>query len=242
MSKLLTILLVSKTGEITESSIKSFDTETLYKKAGFKSGDGFVNQTEWGIEIQDTKYNIELYAKTSGRAGQENKYEFPPPIDTTLFFGTAVLINRTDGIPTSLFQEEWSKIYEALYGGFEDVGEEDSEEGEDEDDDLPKTKEGYAKDGFIVESDESEDDADLSDESEEDVMTDSSEEKPKAKAKAKVNQKNNSVASKVLENTVITKKPTTRSAAAKKKLEKAEPQNNNSYLNCDDELEIEEYA
>ena len=94
--------------------------------------------------------------KTAGRANTENKYEFPPPIDNVLFFGSCVLISRDDNNnPKDLTIEQWDKIYDELYGGFEDIGDEDSEEEEEEDDpNIPKTKSGYAKDDFVEDDDE----------------------------------------------------------------------------------------
>jgi hypothetical protein len=53
--------------------------------------------------------------------------------------------------------KEWNKIYDHLYGGFDDLCDDDEEESEDEDEDLPKTKSGYAKDDFIVDDDECDD-------------------------------------------------------------------------------------
>ena len=235
----VSIILINKASEIKETEIKSFDVETLYKKAGFKTADGFAKQTEWGLEVEDTKYNIVLYAKTTGRAGQENKYEFPPPVDTTLFFGTCVLVNLVDGKPVDLFREEWSKIYETLYGGFEDIGDNDSEsDDESEDADIPKTKEGYTKDGFIV-------DDDYSDESEAELTDSSDEIVVKTSAKLQVSSGKTR-----LENTVISatipNKPVTRSTASKKsksncKVEQVDT-NKYSYLNCENELELEDYV
>ena len=52
-------------------------------------------------------------------------------------------------------KEKWEKYYEKLYGGFEDLGEDDSYSSEEEVDPDMLTKEGYSKeDGFVVESDE----------------------------------------------------------------------------------------
>ena len=147
-----TILIVEKTGVVKESNIKSWVEEDLYKKAGFKSPEGFGKAHEWTIDGT----TVALYGKTDGRAGQENKYDFPPPVDTTLFFGACIL-TVADG---SLKAAQWEKMYEALFGGFEDVGGTDSDESDDEDDelDLPRTKDGYVKDGFIVDDDDDEED------------------------------------------------------------------------------------
>jgi hypothetical protein len=160
------ILIVEKTGVIKESLVKSFTEADVYKKAGFKSGEGFERVHEWTLDGE----TVVLYGKSTGRAGQENKYDFPPPVDKILFFGACVLTSSTG----SLKKGRWEEIYEELFGGFEDIGDEDSEESEDEDDDedLPKTKSGYAKDGFIVddsdETDEEEDDEDEEEEEDED--------------------------------------------------------------------------
>ena len=61
-----------------------------------------------------------------------------------------------------LDETEWEDIYEYLFGGFEDIGSEDSEEDRDTEDELEDlkaagittetTKHGYIKDGFIADS------------------------------------------------------------------------------------------
>jgi hypothetical protein len=144
------ILIVEKTGIIKETTIKTYVEADLYKKAGFKSADGFKQIHQWAFPGE----LISLYGKSSGRAGQENKYDFPPPVDEILFFGSCILTSSTG----SLKKTRWETVYEELFGGFEDVGEEDSEVSEDDDDDgAPRTKTGYVKDGFIVDDDEDED-------------------------------------------------------------------------------------
>ena len=63
---------------------------------------------------------------------------------------------------------EWEKCYEKLFGGFEELGEDDSYSSEEEIPEHLKTKEGYSKeDGFIVDSDD-EDDGDYIPEDDED--------------------------------------------------------------------------
>ena len=165
------LLVVDKTGTIKESVLKTWNEEELYKKAGFKNGQGFKLATTWKVDdINKKSYTINVYGKTDGRANQENKYEFPPPIDETLFFGSCLIVHMKGDKPASLTTAEWTCIYDKLYGGFESLGEGDSEEEDESDeyDDIPKTKSGYAKDGFIVDDDEmSDDDYEDSDESEE---------------------------------------------------------------------------
>jgi len=188
------LLIVEKNGTIKESVLKNWNEDELYKKAGFKSGQGFKLATTWKVDdINKKSYTINIYGKTDGRANQENKYEFPPPIDETLFFGSCLIVNMHNDKPASLTSAEWTCIYDKLYGGFESLGEEDSEEESDEYDDVPKTKSGYAKDGFIVDDDElSDDDYEETDESEEEII------KPKKKTAKKTTKKTEKIA--VLDN------------------------------------------
>ena len=162
------ILIVEKTGVIKELMVKVFDEADLFKKAGFKSAEGFERRGGWTMS---NGVVVSLYGKITGRAGQENKYDFPPPMDKTLFFGSCVLIAEEN----SLKKSELEGYYEELFGGFEDIGDEDSTESEDEDDEddaLPKTKSGYAKDGFIVDDDDDEDEDDDGDEETDDEEED----------------------------------------------------------------------
>ena len=166
------IIIVEKLGSIKQVNFKNNDENELYKKAGFKSAEGFKCHTSWTIEMDSKKYIISVYGKTTGKANQENKYEFPPPIDNTLFFGNCVVVKKLESNPNEvvdLSESAWNTIYETLYGGFEDLGDEDSDdEDDDEDDDIPRTKTGYAKDGFVVDDDDEDDDDDDDDDDEDD--------------------------------------------------------------------------
>ena len=195
------IVIIDKGGAISSSKINENDLIHLYKKAGLKTNKDFQEQTFWKVELKNKKYGVHLFGKTEGRAGQENKYDFPPPVDNTLFFGKCVLVmkNQQEHL-VDLQETDWKVIYEQLFGGFEDIGDEDSdEEDEEEDEDVPKTKQGYVKDGFIVDDDEEEDDDDEDDDDEEEEEDDLEEEdddnsseivvKPKRKMKTRSKQK-----------------------------------------------------
>lgn len=173
IKQMTTILCVEKLGSIKEVKVKNVIEEELYKKAGLKTGQDFQQQTTWKVKSNKKMYNICVYGKTKGRANTENKYDFPPPIDNALFFGNCIIVNKDDEDSiVSLTTNEWNKIYEELFGGFEDIGNENSEEeSEDEDENIPKTKSGYAKDGFIVDDDDDDDDT-------EEYTSDSEAEKP----------------------------------------------------------------
>jgi hypothetical protein len=185
MATSLKTIIVEKTGELKEVLIKDFKVDSLYKKCGFKSTDNFNDQVEWKVTVDRIKYFVKVYGKTTGRANSENKYDFPPPIDTTLFFGNCIILayvqtSTGDKQIVELRLDMWTKIYEKLFGGFEDLittAEEDENE-EDELDHVPKekkTKDGYLKDGFVVDSSDSEKDINEDDEDEcevEDVTDD----------------------------------------------------------------------
>ena len=155
------IVLIEKNGTVKQNIAKDISRDTLFKKCGFKKPDGFEKRTTWNVVINKEKVTVELWAKDDGKAGSENKYELPPPIDEPLFFGTyAVIRCDKNGNIINLPLELWNKVYDNLFGGFDDVEEEDDEESEDELDTLSKdkkTKSGYLKDDFVADDDEDDD-------------------------------------------------------------------------------------
>jgi hypothetical protein len=167
MTQSLTIIIVDKSGTLKTLTVKDYKVEDLFKKCGFKKGDDFTLQVEWPVKLDGQKYSIQMYGKLQGKANMENKYDFPPPVDKQLYFGACALVGmiRDDSNNKShinLSIELWNKIYEKLFGGFEDLTLtciEDEEE-EDELENVPKNmktkKGGYLKDGFVVDSSDTE--------------------------------------------------------------------------------------
>jgi hypothetical protein len=126
--------------------------------------DAFRRHTVWKSSAKYNNGTVELWARAVGRAGQENTYEFPPPVDEILFFGNCLLVwvaasgsgSESSSSNVSFTLDVWKKIYAKLFGGFHDLDKTaDADEKEyDELEDVPskhKTNEGYLKDGFIVE-------------------------------------------------------------------------------------------
>ena len=160
----ITFIIVEKNGSLKDADIKDslICAEELSKKCKFKKVDGFIKRTEWSYsskneeENSTSKVTVELWAKDDGVANHENKYEFPPPVDTELFFGACALIARdTKNNYVNLTKDKWNKIYEYLFGGFESLvaNEDDDDDEEDELESVPKnrkTRDGYLKDGFLV--------------------------------------------------------------------------------------------
>jgi hypothetical protein len=167
-------VIVEKNGDLTEVTLKEDTIEHFSKKCSLKNTNNFEYRCKWGVNISKKEYIVSLYAKDKGRANTECKYDFPPPVDNELYFGNCLLVNHTkEEELSSLSKEDWIKIYEHLFGGFEsllDTIEEDENE-EDELDNIPaemKTKDGYLKDGFVVDKEEIEDDVEDYEEEEED--------------------------------------------------------------------------
>ena len=173
-----TFLIVEKSGSIKEVSVKSINKDEIYKKCGFRKPDGFDCRTTWkNVKVVNQNYSVQLWARDDGKADTENKYDFPPPVDNTLYFGNCALVqvlNNNHDSFTSLSKDLWLKIYEALFGGFEDIGDENDDDEPDELDaikkDMKTKKTGYLKDGFVVDSDEEEEvvASDVDEESDED--------------------------------------------------------------------------
>ena len=175
------IIVISKSGKAKEVNVETNTvvgirelTELLSKKCGNTKSTGFscyhtyrFRNKRSNILRQSNKEDIpkyiyvDVWGKTDGRAGDENKYELPPPIDDILFFGNIALVSRIDKeVTCNLTLDRWKIIYEKLFGGFEDLSStaKDDENEIDELEMVPaskKTKNGYLKDDFVVDDDDS---------------------------------------------------------------------------------------
>mgnify|MGYP001311708562 CR=1 FL=1 len=150
------IIIVQKGGNLVSKNTNQVNESTLYKKCGLKNDDNFDHRHTW--QVEEDGY-ISLYARDDGKANQENKYDLPPPLDNSLFFNKMVLVKHfdkdlEDDNALDLTLDEWSLVYEKLFGGFEDL--EDEEPSEEENIPLEfRTKSGYSKqDGFVVDDDD----------------------------------------------------------------------------------------
>ena len=178
MSQSLSVIIVDKCGVLKTLKVKDYKVDELYKKCGFKKEEGFSLQVEWNVKLDGQKYIIQMYGKLNGKANMENKYDFPPPIDNNLYFGSCALVgiikdNTNSNINLSV--DLWNKIYEKLFGGFENLLVTCNEDDEEEDElkNSPKNmktkKGGYLKDGFVVDSSDAEEEEGSSSEEDEDV-------------------------------------------------------------------------
>jgi hypothetical protein len=183
------IVLVEATGIVKTLKAKDVTTETLYKKCGFRVADDFVRRHTWRVRLKksdEERFIVSVWAKKSGKANFENKYDFPPPVDKELYFGTCAIVRTSETNEhefIDLTKEMWDKIYEKLFGGFEDLGDED-EYSEDELENVDPsllTAHGYLKDDFVVSDKEAID----VDEGESDTTTVTIKKKVVSKAKEK---------------------------------------------------------
>jgi hypothetical protein len=94
---------------------------------------------------------VQLYGCDEGHANSENKYEFPPPVAEILFFGDCLLVLVRDGNVADFAVKTWKIMYKKLFKGFDTLAS-DEERSEDETEIASGnlTKEGYERDGFVV--------------------------------------------------------------------------------------------
>jgi hypothetical protein len=143
------IITINKLGELGEYNSKNMNNSNLYKICNYRNDNNFELLCSWNDEY-------ELYGKKVGRSGNENMYEFPPPIDKELYFGTLCIVKKNDTQENqSQFSiKEWKHFYNKQMGGFEDLelNEENSVDSVYSDEEY--TDEGYVKDSFVVDNNE----------------------------------------------------------------------------------------
>lgn len=104
---------------------------------------------------------LHLFAYKAGKAGTENKHELPPPHDTVLLFGDAVMFATGADSKIQKFNgADFTRWYNSAFGGFDDVGSEDSATDDEETDEEEEVE-------AEAEAEAGEDGEDASDEVEE---------------------------------------------------------------------------
>ena len=143
------ILSINKYGQfkffkINCSSITKLDIHTFPKNIKKTFGKGGISRE---CDFNHDNQTVSIFAFNDGKAGQENKYELPPPIDQTLYFGCLIIIAHKNNAIVTITQEIFDKFYDKSFDGFVNLGEEDtwSEELEENSDD----RECIVNDDFI---------------------------------------------------------------------------------------------
>eukprot|EP00968_Pinguiococcus_pyrenoidosus_P020888 scaffold2601_cov198-Pinguiococcus_pyrenoidosus.AAC.4 len=133
------LLVIYPIGDVVEHTFPSFSMDP---KADALDADVCAEVVEDGVpeefkfvdkfydEDKDLSYFV--YGNLEGEAGTENKYEFPPPLDTTLFFGSVVIVgfSEQDESFVSISSPAWDDLCIDLVQGFANTAEDDSEEEE----------------------------------------------------------------------------------------------------------------
>lgn len=151
------IVIINRLGETKTLNVSTLNYDELYKKCKFRKKDGFERWNTWKLKWEDKDIFVHLFAKKEGRHTTINKYDLPPPLDKILFYGSMAVVASSDAEgdePVDCTTDKWQILYEQLFGGFEDVEDEDTSEEEF----IPpalRAQHGYSKEhNFIVNDDE----------------------------------------------------------------------------------------
>lgn len=102
------------------------DVDNFKDTASFsKKGHGKLSRLQDWIHFDDT---VVMYGWTDGEAGNENKHELPPPIDTDLYFGDILAFRVNGNGHLDDFTEElYHNFVEHMLGGFSDLESDDDD-------------------------------------------------------------------------------------------------------------------
>ena len=107
---------------ITHKDVVSLFNTNIRKSINFKNN--FKRHCDW--ELEDSV--ISLFGSKEGRAGSENKYDLPPPEDIDIYFGEILIVKSVEDVICDLTRKDFDDFIEVSFGGFEDLGANDTEE------------------------------------------------------------------------------------------------------------------
>jgi len=151
------LVIINRYGETKTLALASLNYDELYKKCKFRKKEGFEKRHTWKLKWEDKDMFVHLFAKVEGRHTIINKYDLPPPLDKILFYGSMAIVASSDeegDTPVDCTTDTWQILYEQLFGGFDDLEDEDTSEEEF----IPpalRAQHGYSKENnFIVNDNE----------------------------------------------------------------------------------------
>lgn len=104
--------------EIDTSPLSLNNITYLYKKCAFTSPNGFNVLHVWYVTNNNIEYCLELYGKFSGKI--KNLYNFPTPIDHTIYGNCVILAKAThDDSYVNLSIDLWNKLSEIIKTQYE---------------------------------------------------------------------------------------------------------------------------
>ena len=123
------IVCIKKSGSIKSLELSSLislpiNLEALLNadKKTLKMFRGYSCECDFNLD----DYTVTILGKTGGKDGSENKKELPPPIDKEIYFGNVYAIAHHNDSFRDLTIQDFEEFYNSAFGGFEDLGEEDS--------------------------------------------------------------------------------------------------------------------
>ena len=187
----VTAVCIGKDKAISEIKVPenlNIDRLDFNKIKSFKVTKGCVYERE--CDFQWNEKTISIYASSNGKAGNENQYDLPPPIDSQLYFGNVLALCHEDSKLTKLTHADFNQFYDDAMGGFESLGDEDSYSEEEEPDSDDSIHEFIVKDSEIEE--ESEEDSEDEESCHSSDSVEESEEEPELMSTGDSLQVNNS--------------------------------------------------
>jgi len=123
------IVCIKKNGSIKSLELSSLislpiNLEALSNadKKILKMFRGYACECDFNLD----DYTVTILGKTEGKSGSENKKELPPPIDNEIYFGNVYAIAHRNDSFRDLSIQDFEEFYNSAFGGFEDLGDEDS--------------------------------------------------------------------------------------------------------------------
>lgn len=156
-TKKITAVCIGKDKAISEIKVPenlNIDRLDFNKIKSFKVTKGCVYERE--CDFQWNEKTISIYASSNGKAGNENQYDLPPPIDSQLYFGNVLALCHEDSKLTKLSHADFNQFYDDAMGGFESLGDEDSYSDEEEPDSDDSIHEFIVNDSEVEEESEEE--------------------------------------------------------------------------------------
>lgn len=112
------LIKISKKGKITNIEKDNIDF--------IKKNKNISKLNTW--DHNDNK--LVLYGWETGDAGQENKYDLPPPVDCELYFHDLYFVKCVNNVIMDFSVQEYNIFYNECFLGFENIEDTDDEEEE----------------------------------------------------------------------------------------------------------------
>lgn len=128
------LIKISKRGKITNIEKDNID---------------FIEKNKHISELNTWDFNgckIVLYGCENGDAGQENKYDLPPPLDCELYFHDLYFIKYVNKNIENFTIQEYNTFYDDCFLGFENI--------EDTDDEVEDSLSEHTSDRDFINDDE----------------------------------------------------------------------------------------